>query len=208
MYRDKDNREGRARRTQAERRATTRRAFLDAARKLFAEKGYTGVTIGEILVRTGMTKGALDYHIEDKRSLFRAVVEEIEEELDEEVLGAARKSRDENRDPFGAFIAGIYAYLDACLRQDVRQILLLDGPSVLGWAEWHRIDAEYAIAQIETGLKALMDLEVVEPQPIKPLAHLIHGATMEAALYIATADDPEKAREDMGNALRLLLEGL
>jgi hypothetical protein len=31
---------------------------------------------------------------------------------------------------------------------------------------------------------------------------------MEAALYIATADDPEKAREDMGNALRLLLEGL
>jgi AcrR family transcriptional regulator len=160
------------------------------------------------VVRTGMIKGALYHHFEDKRSLFRAVVEEIEEELDEEVLGAARKSRDENRDPFGAFIAGIYAYLDACLRQDVRQILLLDGPSVLGWAEWHGIDAEYAIAQIETGLKALMDLEVVEPQPIKPLAHLIHGATMEAALYIATADDPEKAREDMGNALRLLLEGL
>ncbi len=208
MYRDEDNREGRTRRTQAERRATTRRAFVDAARELFAEKGYGGVTIGEIVVRAGMTKGALYHHFEDKRSLLRAVVEEIEEELDEEVLGAARKSRDENRDPFGAFMAGIYAYLDACLRRDVRQILLLDGPSVLGWAEWHGIDAEYAIAQIERGLKVLMDLEVVEAQPIGPLAHLIHGATMEAALFIATADDPEKAREEMGSALRRLLEGL
>ena len=53
-----------------------------------------------------------------------------------------------------------------------------------------------------------MDLEVVQAQPIGPLAHLIHGATMEAALVIATADDPEKAREEMGNALRRLLEGL
>ena len=208
MYRDEDIREEGARRTQAERRATTRRAFLDAARELFAEKGYGGVTIGEIVVRTGMTKGALYHHFEDKRSLFRAVVEEIEEDLDEEVLGAARKSRDEDRDPFGAFMAGIYAYLGACLRQDVRQILLLDGPSVLGWAEWHGIDAEYAIAQIEGGLKVLMDLEVMERQPIRPLAHLIHGAAMEATLFIATADDPERAREEMGNALRRLLERL
>jgi AcrR family transcriptional regulator len=208
MYKDEDNGEGRTRRTQAERRASTRRAFVDAARGLFAEKGYGGVTIGEIVVRTGMTKGALYHHFEDKRSLLRAVVEEIEEELDEEVLGAARKSREENRDPFGAFMAGIHAYLDACLRQDVRQILLLDGPSVLGWEEWHGIDAEHAIAQIEGGLKVLMDLEVVEAQPIGPLAHLIHGATMEAALFIATADDPGKAREEMGSALRRLLEGL
>lgn len=79
---------------------------------------------------------------------------------------------------------------------------------MLGWAEWHEIDAEYAIAQIGAGLEVLMDLEVVEAQPIGPLAHLIHGATMEAALFIATADDPEKAREEMGNALRRLLEGL
>src|ERR687898_1823417 len=124
MYRDEDTREEGARRTQAERRATTRRAFLDAARELFAEKGYTGVTIEEIVVRTGMTKGALYHHFEDKRSLFRAVVEEIEEDLDEEVLGAARKSRDEDRDPFGAFMAGIYAHLDARPPQDVREIHL------------------------------------------------------------------------------------
>jgi Na+-translocating ferredoxin:NAD+ oxidoreductase RnfD subunit len=105
-------------------------------------------------------------------------------------------------------MAGVYAYLDACLRRDVRQILLLDGPSVLGWAEWHEIDAGYAVAQIGAGLEVLMNLGVVEAQPVGPLAHLIHGATMEAALFIATADDPQKAREEMGEALRRLLEGL
>ena len=208
MYKDEINRRERPRRTQAERRGRTRRAFLGAARELFAEKGYAGVTIEEIVVRTGMTKGALYHHFEDKRSLLRAVVEEIEDELDEEVLGAAGKCRDEDRDAFGAFMAGVYAYLDACLRQDVRQILLLDGPSVLGWAEWREIDAAHAIAQIEGGLKNLMDLEVVEAQPIRPLAHLIHAAAMAAALFIATADDSEKAREEMGNALRRLLERL
>jgi AcrR family transcriptional regulator len=41
------------RRTQAERRATTRRALLDAARSLFAERGYHGAAAEEIVRRAG-----------------------------------------------------------------------------------------------------------------------------------------------------------
>src|SRR3954465_25620 len=54
------------RRTQAQRRATTRRALLDAARSLFAEKGYHGAAAEEVGGRAGLTRGALSHPLEDK----------------------------------------------------------------------------------------------------------------------------------------------
>ncbi|HZC83333.1 MAG TPA: helix-turn-helix domain-containing protein, partial [Rubrobacter sp.] len=73
------------RRTQAERTATTRRALLDAARSLFAERGYHGAAAEEIVRRAGLTRGALYHHFEDKKDLFRAVVDEMEGEIDERI---------------------------------------------------------------------------------------------------------------------------
>ena len=69
--------DNRGRRTQAERRASTRRALLDAARSLFAEKGYQQTTAEEIVRRAELTRGALYHHFEDKKDLFGAVVDEI-----------------------------------------------------------------------------------------------------------------------------------
>lgn len=58
------------RRTQAERREETRSALVRAARGLFAQRGFAGVTIGEVVARAGMTKGALYHHFADKKELF------------------------------------------------------------------------------------------------------------------------------------------
>jgi len=196
------------RRTQAERRAATRRALLDAGRELFAEKGYHGAAATEVVRRAGVTRGALYHHFEDKRDLFRVVVEEIEGEIDGLVLEAAREVLWESGDALEAWIAGVLASLDAYLRPDVRRIQLVDGPAVLSWGEWHEIDAAHAIAQIEAGLDLLIDRGVIKRQPVKPLAHLLHGATREAAMYVAFSEEPERAKEEIGGALRRLLEGL
>jgi AcrR family transcriptional regulator len=205
MYVNKDDR---GRRTQAERREATRRALLDAARELFAERGYHEAAAEEIVRRAGMTRGAMYHHFEDKRDLFRAVVEEIEAEIDGLVLEAAREALRESGDPLEAWMAGIYASLDVYSRPDVRRIQLVDGPAVLSWEEWREIDAAHAIAQIEAGLALLMDHGVIGRQPMGPLAHLLHGATTEAAMYVAFSEEKEKAREEIGDALRRLLEGL
>lgn len=181
---------------------------MDAGRELFAERGYHEAAATEVVRRAGVTRGALYHHFEDKRDLFRAVVEEIEGEIDRLVLEAAREVMRESGDALEAWMAGAYASLDAYLRPDVRRIQLMDGPAVLSWGEWHEIDAAHAVTQIEAGLELLIEGGVIKRQPVKPLAHLLHGATREAAMYVAFSEEPEKAKEEIGGALRRLLEGL
>jgi AcrR family transcriptional regulator len=155
-----------------------------------------------------LTRGAMYHHFEDKRDLFRAVVEEVEAEVDGIVLSEARRVLEETSSRWEAFRAGHRAYLDTCLRPDVRRILLLDGPAVLGWEEWHEIDAAHAVGQIQAGLESMMEGGTMERSPTRPLAHLLHGAVLEAALYVAVSEDPTSARDEVWDGLERLLEGL
>ncbi|WP_225804954.1 ScbR family autoregulator-binding transcription factor [Streptomyces sp. NK15101] len=53
----------------------TRRAILESAASVFAERGYERTTIGEILVRAGVTKGALYFHFASKEDLALGVLD-------------------------------------------------------------------------------------------------------------------------------------
>jgi AcrR family transcriptional regulator len=205
MYINKSN-EGR--RSQAERRAATRRALLGAARELFAAEGYSGVSTEELVWRAGVTRGALYHHFEDKRDLFRVLIEEVEDELEKVVMGAARRDLREGRGLWEAYAAGFDAFLDECARPEVGRLLFVDGPSVLGWGEWHEIDARYALAQNEAGLRALIKAGLMEDRPVEPLARLLHGASIEAALYVASSEDSGRAKEEARDAMGRLIGGL
>jgi AcrR family transcriptional regulator len=191
------------RRTWAERTAATRRALLDAARSLFAEKGYHGAAAEEIVGRAGLTRGALYHHFEDKKDLFRVVVDEMEGEIDEEIEAAERAQPGLPE----AVMAGYRAFIDAVLDPEMRRTFFLDGPSVLGW-EWREIDARHAVGKIEEGLEALIAEGFVEPQPIGPLARLINGTLLEAAFFVAASEDPEAARDEVWGAMERLVGGL
>src|SRR5919107_3767114 len=197
------NGEEKSRRSQAERRATTRRALLDAAREMFAEKGYHGAAAEEIVRRAGVTRGALYHHYEDKKDLFRAVVDEMEGEIDEEIEAAERAQPELPE----AVMAGYRAFVDAVLDPEMRRTFFLDGPSVLGW-EWREIDARHAVGKIEEGLEALIAEGFVEPQPVGPLARLINGTLLEAAFFVAASEDPEAARDEVWGAMERLVGGL
>ncbi|MFF7310808.1 ScbR family autoregulator-binding transcription factor [Streptomyces sp. NPDC008137] len=59
-----------------ERAIRTRRTILEAAAAVFDERGYTSATIGEILDRAGVTKGALYFHFGSKEELAVGIFEE------------------------------------------------------------------------------------------------------------------------------------
>lgn len=52
----------------------TREAILEAATRLFLQRGYEGVSIRDITEAVGLTKGALYHHFESKESLLSAVI--------------------------------------------------------------------------------------------------------------------------------------
>ena len=55
----------------------TRRNILDAARAIFAEKGYSGANVSEIVAHARTTKPMVYYHFGSKEGLFAAVLEEV-----------------------------------------------------------------------------------------------------------------------------------
>ncbi len=56
--------------------ADSRAAILDAAKRLFMQDGYRGISMRQIAEAVGVTKAALYYHFHDKEDLFIAIVEQ------------------------------------------------------------------------------------------------------------------------------------
>jgi AcrR family transcriptional regulator len=188
----------------AEQGEATRSKLMRAARELFTEKGYAGVGTEEIVRRADVTRGALYHHFEDKRDLFLAVHEQVEEEV---VTSIAQKMAGVE-DPLELMRAGTRAYLDICTDPAITRITLVDAPSVLGWEQWREIDLRYGLGLVMAGLQGGMEAGVLAGQPVKPLAHLMLGAMGEAGMLIANAPDPAAARAEIEPSLLGLLEGL
>lgn len=77
----------RARRTQTERRAATRRALLDAALACLIEHGYEGTTTGRVCARAGVSRGAHQHHFGTRPALVAAALEELAMRRLEEIRG-------------------------------------------------------------------------------------------------------------------------
>lgn len=60
----------------------TKEALVDAAHRLFAERGYEGVSIAEIAGELGITKQALLHHFGTKEKLYGSVLEELSSRFD------------------------------------------------------------------------------------------------------------------------------
>ena len=189
-----------ARARQAE---STRQRLVAAARGLFSECGYHAVSVRDVAAQAGVTRGAFAHHFPDKEALFLAVFDQVEREL-----LSAEKVRPAGEDPWTMFCAGVQDYLFAATRPDVQRITLIDAPAVLGWRRWRELEEGYSLGALTQVLQAAMDAGRIRRRPVEPLAHLILGSVMEAALLVAHSDDPIGRRAEVGQALEDLLRGL
>jgi AcrR family transcriptional regulator len=194
------------RRSQADRSAATRASLLAAARVLFAERGFGGVGTETIVRAAGLTRGALYHQFADKAELFEAVYEAVEQDLARRL--GERLAAAEISDPIEVMRLGADAWLEACCEQEVQQIVLLDGPAVLGWQRWSEIGMRYGLGLLEGVLTQGVELGRIPAQPVHALAHVLVGALDEAGLYVARAEDQAGASEEMRTVIRGLIEGL
>jgi AcrR family transcriptional regulator len=190
------------RRTQGERTAQTRAALIEAARRLFGAEGFAEVGTERVASAAGMTRGALYHQFRDKTELFAAVLDQVEAEIAQRVTKAVANL--DPSDTAALLLAGAGAWLDASSEPDLQRIVLLDGPSVLGWDQWREICLRHTVGLIAALLQDGIDRGSLPPQPVQALTHVLVGAVDEAALYIAQARDRAAARADMDLVLRRL----
>ncbi|MEU9332925.1 TetR/AcrR family transcriptional regulator [Streptomyces sp. NPDC048290] len=188
----------------ARQRAQTRRTLLREGGRAFAELGYAGVGLAGIVQAAGVTKGAFYHHFASKTELFHAVLEEAQEEVGRRVAAAA----DVHDDPWDRLVAGCGEFLAAATDPDLQRIMLVDGPAVLGWAQWRALDEAASGRHLADALTELIDAGSIAPQPVEPLVHLLSGAMNEAALWLASTPGPGERLDQTRAALAGLLGAL
>lgn len=177
--------------------------LVKAARHAFATKGYAAASMDELTAEAGLTRGALYHNFGDKKGLLQAVIDQI----DGEMLSRMRIASAKAKNLWDGFVDEGVAYIEMALEPEIQRIMLLDGPAVLGDPSRWPNQTTCLRTTTET-IETLIKNGTVKPMDAEAAARLVNGAALNAALWIAAADDPKTVFPRAVNAFRTLVTGL
>ncbi|AHB71519.1 TetR/AcrR family transcriptional regulator [Cronobacter malonaticus] len=180
-----------------------RAKLIAAARKAFAEKGFAAASMDELTASVGLTRGALYHNFGDKKGLLAAVVAQVDGEMAQRAKAVAAGVKD----PWETLIAEGVAYIQMALDEEVRRIVLLDGPAFLGDpAQWPSQNS--CLDATRETVISMMARGIIKPVDADAAARLLNGAALNAALWVAASPQPEEALPKMIEVFTLLAGGL
>ncbi|NTG50890.1 TetR/AcrR family transcriptional regulator [Agrobacterium rhizogenes] len=180
-----------------------RAKLIAAARKAFAEKGYSAASMDELTAEAGLTRGALYHNFGDKRGLLAAVVDQI----DSEMASRAQEIGVLAGDDWKGLLAEGAAYIEMALVPEVQRIVLLDGPAVLGDPSKWPSQSSCLQATKQT-VERLIAQETLKPVDAEAAARLLSGAALNAALWVAASDEPQHVLPRAVETFQALASGL
>lgn len=186
-------------RSNKERTEATRLALIEAARRLFVDKGYAETATPDIVAEAGVTRGALYHHFEDKKALFRATLEREAEAVADHIETVSIPAGS----PRDALLLGASAYFDAMAVPGRTRLLLLEAPAVLGFESVGAIDREHAEGALKAGLADLLG-PGASAEELRALTDLLSAAFDRAAIAIETG----AGRKAYERAVADLIDGL
>jgi AcrR family transcriptional regulator len=182
----------------------TRGQLIAIATRMFADRGYEDTSIEAVLREAGVSRGSLYHHFASKEALFEAVAEEVETSVGAQTVTAASGATS----PVDALQAGFVAWIRLAGDPVVQRILLIDGPSVLGWERWRSMEERHALGLIRSVLQIIADQGGMRPELVGTLAHVLLASVNEVALLVARSDDKEAAMQAGADAINELLRRL
>ena len=183
--------------------AETRAKLIAAARHAFGTVGYADASMDDFTAAAGLTRGALYHHFGDKKGLFHAVVKQIDSEMTERLAEISARAPS----LWQAVVDNWIAYIEMALEPEIQRIMFLDGPAVLGdISQWP--DTNCCVKDLKKKLVQLKaDGVLVDIDP-EAAARLINGASIHAATWIASSEQPEETSRKAVSGFRAMLEGL
>lgn len=165
----------------------TREDLIGAATQRFQNTGYADTSIKDICDDLNITKGALFHHFSTKQDLFLEVWTRLQVEMDQAAREAAIAARS-LADPYSAFLAGCRVYLTFASRRDYQQIVLVDGPSVLGVKGWYENDHDLGTQNVEAGVRYLAKKGIIDPSRVTALAIMVQSSLNGAGFALARGE--------------------
>ena len=190
---------------QSERSAATIDAIVSAARKLFMTRGFEDVSIDDIAAAAGIAKGGVYHHFATKQLIFEVVLDRVQGGLASQ-LNSRLAANTGKRTP-ETISLNLLDYLKAASEPGLRQVILIDGPVVLGLQRWREIDDRHFFEPTRSGLEAIMGPKASRKQVVAA-ARLVAGAIVEAALATGASDKPVAVARVYCATLRSMLYGL
>ncbi len=165
--------------TQEERSQATTSAILAAARELFGAEGFHATSVNRIAERARVSKSGLLHHFGSKEEVFRRVFLMVEQELVERSLAGIGEVA-----PRRLLELGARRLLEALKDPTLRQVALVDGPTVLGWEQWRALEAEHAVGIVVAVLQQAHDAGELAVAPTAITADIVLAALHEAAFTL------------------------
>ncbi|MGZ2484124.1 AcrR family transcriptional regulator [Rhizobium pisi] len=177
--------------------------LIAAARKAFAQRGYSAASMDELTADAGLTRGALYHNFGDKRGLLAAVVDQ----MDTEMAARAQEIGARADNDWQGLLAEGTAYIEMALDPEVQRIVLLDGPAVLGDpSQW---PSQNSCLQVtKSAVERLITQGILKPVDAEAAARLLSGAALNAALWIAASENPQSVLPRAVEAFQALAAGL
>jgi len=180
-----------------------RAKLVMAARKAFAERGFAASSMDELTASVGLTRGALYHNFGDKKGLLVAVVAQMDGEMAQRAKADAAHASDD----WERLLAEGVAYIKMALDPEVRRIVLLDGPAFLGDpAQWP--SQNNCLESTRQTIQKMLERGVLKAVDADAAAHMLNSAAMNAALWVAASNDPEKALPSIIEVFTQLASGL
>jgi AcrR family transcriptional regulator len=187
--------------TRKEQAALSRGRLVEVALDLFVEQGYEATSVGQILDRTEMARGALYHHFpEGKKQLFLEVIDVVDHQLHEgfeQILGDVTA-------PVDQIAAGFDVLLRLAADRTFARIVLIEAATVFpdAWTD----GSEFVLLRDTLG--RAMEAGDVRELPLDATTATLYGAARRAADFVARSPTPKTAAKDCAKVLRSLLDGL
>lgn len=184
--------------------SSTKRALIENATQLFADHGYVGTSLDEVVAAARVTKGALYHHFPSKLALFESVFAQLQESTTREI----EKQINAVKDPWERAEAGLRAFLEVCREPHFRRICIQEAPVALGHERWTEAERAASLGIVQRTVDDLLASLGGGEELGEAFAVVFYGAIRSASEYVADAADPEAAAERVQASIGAILEGM
>jgi TetR/AcrR family fatty acid metabolism transcriptional regulator len=184
----------------------TRERILEAAEKLFAEKGFHETAMDEIVRASKVSKGGVYFHFPSKEELFFALLDKLADALQREVQREIARRR-------GA-VAKIQGALEVVLRtltsqRHLAQIILRQGHGLGPSFERKRLEIYSRFARlIKENLDEALAEGSIPPINTEITAYAWLGAINELVLRWIYTGQPDPLTQTLPTLQELFLRGI